>query len=105
MEFVEVTDPAAFLKPMLRDAARRFGVKRYSTMTKADLVEALGYTAWTPAAEAIHTYLPEHHPKNGQPQETCAVCFRPRNNHSAPTPRRFGWPHEWRWQLGQIFPG
>ncbi|WIM95787.1 hypothetical protein ACTOB_007920 [Actinoplanes oblitus] len=103
MNFEEVTDPAAFLKPTLRDAARRFGVKRYSDMTKADLVEALGHTAWSPAAEAIHTYLNEHHPKNGQPPQTCAVCFRPRDRHSLPTPSRFGWPSEWRWPLGEPF--
>lgn len=73
----QVTDPAVFGKPTLRDAARRFGVQRYAQMTKADLVEALEYTAWSPAAETTHSYLWEHHPEHGQPRDTCAVCFRP----------------------------
>jgi hypothetical protein len=102
--FDEVTDPAAFLKPTLRDAARRFGVKRYAEMTKADLVEALEYTAWSPAAETAHSCLREHHPENGQPEGTCAVCFRPQDRHGSPTPGRFGWPNEWRWKLGEPFP-
>lgn len=101
----EVTDPAAFRKPTLRDAARRFGVERWSQMTRADLLEALEYTAWTPAAETIHTYLREHHPEHGQPQDSCALCFRPRDTHAGPEPGRSGWPHEWRWKLGESFPG
>lgn len=100
----EVTDPAAFGKPVLRDAARRFGVPGWSGMTKADLIEALEYTAWSPAAETAHSYLWEHHPERGQPADTCAVCFRPHEIHCAPQPGRFGWPHEWRWPLGEPYP-
>jgi hypothetical protein len=96
----EVTEPAAFHKTTLLNAARRFGVPGRSRMSKDELVEALDYTAWSPAAETAHTYLNEHHEKLGQPANTCAVCFRSRDIHGGPVPGRFGWPHEWRWELG-----
>jgi hypothetical protein len=100
----EPTEPAALPKKTLANAARRFGVARWYAMTKADLVESLEYTAWTPAAEAAHTYLREHRPERGQPVDTCALCFRHRDIHSGPVPGRFGWPDTWLWKLGHDFP-
>ncbi len=50
----EITEPEHFRTTVLRDAARRFQVSGRSAMTKAELVEALGLTAWSPAAEVPH---------------------------------------------------
>lgn len=100
----EPTDTAAFGKPTLRDAARRFGVQRWSQMIKADLVEALDYTAWTPAAETVHSYLWAYRPDHGQPKDTCGICYRPHHIHCSPRPGRFGWPYEWAWKYGEPFP-
>jgi hypothetical protein len=100
----EITEPERFPVTVLLNAAGRFRVPGRAAMTKAELVEALDMTAWSPAAEVPHFYLDEHHAKNGQPPGTCAVCFRPRLSHGVGQPGRIGWPSEWRWQLGQPFP-
>jgi hypothetical protein len=104
MKLDDETEPAALHKSTLLHAARRFGVPGRHRMTKDELIDALGYTAWTPAAEVPHFYLDEHHPQRGQPIGTCALCFRTHDKHGAPQPGRSGWPHEWRWKLGEPFP-
>jgi hypothetical protein len=104
MEWMEATTAEQLHKPTLKRAAQRFAVEGRSRMTKAELAEALDYTAWTPAAEVAHFYLNEHHPQRGQPVGTCAVCFRTRDTHGVGQPGRSGWPHEWRWKLGQPYP-
>lgn len=104
MEVLEATMAEQLQLPALRAAAKRFGLRGYSRMTKAELVEALEYTAWSVAAEAVHFYFNEHHPKNGQPAGTCAVCFRTRDAHGGGQPGRWGWPRDWKWQLGEPYP-
>ena len=104
MRLEEATEPASLPKSTLLHAARRFGVPGRNRMSKDELVEALDHTAWSPAAEAVHSYVWEHHPQRGQPHDTCALCFRPHAAHCTPQPGRFGWPGEWRWKLGEPFP-
>ena len=64
----DTLDPASFRLPTLRDAARRFGVERPTTLRKAELIEALEYTAWTPEADNVHTCIREFRPERGQPE-------------------------------------
>lgn len=98
----EITEPGHLKVPRLRDAARRFGVEGYSGMVKADLIEALEYTAFRIEAELPHTAIREFRPEHGQPEGTCALCFRPLGEHPGPVPGRFGWPENWAIPVGQF---
>lgn len=100
----DTTEPGSFLLPTLRSAARRFGVERPTTLRKAELIEALEYTAWTPEAENIHTCIREFRPERDQPENSCALCFRPYDSHPGPVPGRMGWPAQWRWKFGEPRP-
>ena len=97
----ESTDPAIFRRDTLQNAAQRFGVERAWRMTKPELLTALSATGWRVEAELPHTAIREQGVGCGQPEGTCALCFRSLGHHGGPVPGRFGWPEGWRIQPGQ----